>query len=45
MKKEGLIWLLCGVIAGMVGSAAVRKLQNMKMLPEDWFNCEEWLHW
>lgn len=43
MKTKGLIFFALGLIAGLLGHAAARKVNDMKILPEGWFEEGEWL--
>ena len=37
MKKQGLLFFMLGVACGVLGNYAAKKMKNLQVFPEDWF--------
>ncbi|MBR1825127.1 MAG: hypothetical protein IJ770_00885 [Alphaproteobacteria bacterium] len=44
-KKTGLLFFAIGVVAGLLGNLAARKVINLKILPENWYEGEDMDDW
>ena len=45
MKTKGLICFFLGIAAGLLGHLAARKVDEIRLLPEDWYKGDDMEHW
>lgn len=42
---KGLIFFALGVVAGLLGNVAARKVSDIKLLPDRWFEGDDMDNW
>lgn len=41
----GVLIFACGIIAGVLGNLAIRKVKNIKILPDNWWEGDDMEDW